>query len=67
MALGPSDYLQCVQQYEHGHGDYTAERQSWVDDLDFDTIVEKIRELCRRESSSDQVQPMDEDHGGSSM
>jgi uncharacterized protein YciU (UPF0263 family) len=42
--LGPADYLRFLQQFEAGRGDYTAERQSWIDEVESDTLLNWLRE-----------------------
>lgn len=40
--LGPAGFIRFIRQFEAGHGDYTKERQEWVDKL---TLEEIIRDL----------------------
>ena len=40
--LGPEGTLRFLQQFDAGHGDYTAERQAWLDGLSVDEIVATI-------------------------
>ena len=47
-ALGPDGALRFLQQFDRGHGDYTAERQTWAASLDLETLLAKIEELRRR-------------------
>jgi hypothetical protein len=42
--LGPVGMIRFLQQYETGHGDYSVERHAWLDQVDLDTLVEKIRQ-----------------------
>lgn len=37
--LGPAEAIRCLQQYDPGQGDYTAERHQWLDHLTLDDIV----------------------------
>lgn len=37
--LGPADAIRFLQQYDSGHGDYTAERHKWLDGLTVDEVV----------------------------
>jgi hypothetical protein len=46
--LGPADYLRFVQQFEPGRGNYTAERQEWVEQLDGDTLLRMIEDRRKR-------------------
>lgn len=41
--LGPSGAIQFLQQFDFGRGDYTLERQAWVDNLTVDEIVAEIK------------------------
>ena len=41
--LGPVGMVRFLQQYETGHGDYTAEREAWLKDLDKDAFIEQIK------------------------
>lgn len=36
--LGPTGYVRFIQQFEHGTGDYTAERNRWLDDATVDDL-----------------------------
>ena len=40
--LGPGDALRFMQQYDTGHGDYTAERHQWLDGLTVDDVLAGI-------------------------
>ena len=42
--LGPDGMIRFLQQFETGTGDYTADRQHWVDQWDMDTLIGKLRE-----------------------
>ncbi|HDH96973.1 MAG TPA: hypothetical protein ENF73_04520, partial [Proteobacteria bacterium] len=42
-ALGPVGMARFLQQFETGAGDYTEERKAWLDDMDVEAIVEKIK------------------------
>ena len=44
--LGPVGYVRFLQQFALGSGNYTMERQQWVDSLG----VEKLQSLLTRES-----------------
>ena len=40
--LGPAGTIRFLQQYEPGHGDYTAERHKWLDNLTIDEILGEL-------------------------
>ena len=40
--LGPVGMIRFLQQFKTGHGNYSEERHKWIDDLDVQTLVEKI-------------------------
>jgi len=40
--LGPVGMVRFLQQYETGHGDYTAEREAWQNNLDEEAFLEKV-------------------------
>ncbi len=42
--LGVVGMVRFLQLFETGHGDYTAERQAWVEQLDADTLFREIDE-----------------------
>jgi hypothetical protein len=41
-ALGPDDLVRFLLLFDQGSGDYTAERQAWVNKLDLDTILHRL-------------------------
>jgi hypothetical protein len=41
--LGPVDTVRFLQQYEFGQGDYTAERGAWLQTLDKDGFVARVK------------------------
>ncbi len=41
--LGPVGMVRFLQQFETGHGDYTAERHQWLGDPSVQEVVEQIR------------------------
>lgn len=41
--LGPVDTVRFLQQYEFGQGDYTAERSAWLQTLDKDGFVARVK------------------------
>lgn len=43
--LGATGLVRFLQQFEMGHGDYTAERHDWLDPYTVQDIVQQIREL----------------------
>nr|VFK11344.1 MAG: hypothetical protein BECKLPF1236A_GA0070988_1005217 [Candidatus Kentron sp. LPFa]VFK29952.1 MAG: hypothetical protein BECKLPF1236C_GA0070990_100995 [Candidatus Kentron sp. LPFa] len=42
--LGVADTLRFLNRFDHGEGDYTAERHQWLDDLSLDDIRRDIEE-----------------------
>jgi hypothetical protein len=42
--LGPVGLIRFLQQFETGHGDYTAEREQWLVETDLDGLVAKIQQ-----------------------
>lgn len=40
--LGPVGMVRFLQQFETGRGDYSAERYEWLDELDLQTLAEKL-------------------------
>jgi len=42
--LGPDGMIRFLQQFETGTGDYSTERHRWVDQLDMDLLIKKLRE-----------------------
>jgi len=40
--LGPVGLVRFLQQFETGHGDYTAERQSWLGEPTVQYLAEQI-------------------------
>jgi len=43
-ALGPVGMIRYLQQYEKGAGDYSIQRHALLDDLDLDTLLEKLQQ-----------------------
>lgn len=43
-AMGPTGAVRFIRQFDKGHGDYTAERDSILGDLSFDEIVAALKE-----------------------
>jgi hypothetical protein len=41
--LGPVGMIRFLQQFETGHGDYTAEREKWFAEVDLDALVEELQ------------------------
>ena len=48
--LGPAGMIRFLQQFETGSGDYTKDRDTWLDGQEIDEIVARIR---RRETEAD--------------
>ncbi len=46
-ALGPDGMIRFLLQFNRGSGDYTAERQRWVDQLDLDAVLENVERYRR--------------------
>ena len=42
--LGVIGMVRFLQQFETGHGDYSKDRHTWLDNQDLNTIVKRIRE-----------------------
>jgi hypothetical protein len=42
--LGPAGLVRFLQQFELGSGDYTAEREQWLANMDVDTIIQLVTE-----------------------
>jgi hypothetical protein len=42
--LGPVGMIRFLQQFETGYGDYTAEREAWLVEVDMDTLVAQIQQ-----------------------
>ena len=40
--LGPVGLARFLQLFEAGSGDYTAEREQWLDDQSLDDVLERI-------------------------
>ena len=47
--LGPVGMVRFLQQYETGHGDYTAEREAWQRNLDEEGFLEQVLKQEGRE------------------
>lgn len=41
--LGPVGMIRFLQQFETGHGDYTAERHQWLGEPGVQQLAEQIR------------------------
>jgi hypothetical protein len=42
-ALGPVGMVRFLRQFTSGHGDYTADRQQWIDNVSLDEILAEIQ------------------------
>jgi len=42
--LGPVGMVRFLQQFETGYGDYTAERESWLTEIELDKLVSQIQQ-----------------------
>ena len=47
-ALGPVDALRFLRQFELGKGDYTADRQQWLDNPKVADVAAKIQKTKTR-------------------
>jgi hypothetical protein len=48
--LGPVGMVRFLQQYETGYGNYTAERDTWLTEInDLDKLVAKIQQTRQTE------------------
>jgi hypothetical protein len=47
--LGPTGLVRFLQQFELGSGDYTAEREQWLGEMDVDAVMRLVEE--RRQST----------------
>jgi uncharacterized membrane protein YGL010W len=50
--LGPVGYVRFMQQFVGFKGDYTKERQAWIDDLSLDDLKKQIGMSAKRGRSS---------------
>lgn len=50
--LGPTGYVRFIQQFHPGSGDYTAERQAWLDKLSADDVIKLIKEHRRQSAKA---------------
>ena len=41
--LGPAGMIRFLQEFTTGGGDYTKERSAWLDSLNLEELIEKIR------------------------
>lgn len=46
--LGAVGLVRFLQQFETGHGDYTAERYEWLDQDSVDIILHNVKERRKR-------------------
>ena len=46
--LGPVGMVRFLQQYETGNGNYSMERHDWLEELDVQTLAEKIRQQRKK-------------------
>lgn len=44
QALGYADAIRFLRQFDQGSGDYTKERQEWLDQLTMDEIIADIQQ-----------------------
>lgn len=43
--LGPVGMVYFLRQFEHGEGDYTKERNMWIDDTDIEGILSEVKKI----------------------
>lgn len=41
--LGPVGMAEFIRQFDSGYGDYTKERNEWLDGIDIETIVKQAK------------------------
>ena len=46
--LGVTDAIRFLEQYTTGRGDYTAEREAWLENEPMDTLIQHIRQADRQ-------------------
>jgi hypothetical protein len=51
--LGLVGMIRFLQIFETGHGDYTAERHQWLDQMDLDAIMDEIGRQRERGEARD--------------
>jgi hypothetical protein len=50
--LGPVGMVRFLQQFETGRGDYSVDRHEWLDQLDVQTVVQKIKQRRKAKNSN---------------
>lgn len=50
--LGPVGMVRFLQQFEIGRGDYSVERHEWLDQLDVQTVAQKIKQRRKAKNSN---------------
>jgi hypothetical protein len=58
--LGPADFVRFLQQFETGKGNYTEERHRWLDQVDEETLIERIQQRREAVPSSTQGKAAEE-------
>lgn len=51
--LGPVGMVRFLQQFETGYGDYTAERERWLTEMDMDKLVSQIQQQRQAKEVND--------------
>ena len=51
--LGPEGLIRFLQQSERGSGDYTAERENWLENIDWDVLAQTISTRSSKYSFDD--------------
>ena len=46
--LGVTGMIRFMHQFETGRGDYTAERRTWLDKVDFSAFDTRVLRRCKR-------------------
>ncbi len=49
-SLGPLGMVRFLQQYETGTGDYSKERDSWLKDIDIESIAVELKNRRKKKT-----------------
>ncbi|MHB1407250.1 MAG: hypothetical protein ACYCV0_16885 [Desulfitobacteriaceae bacterium] len=55
--LGPVGMVEFIRQFDSGYGDYTRERQEWLDGIDIETILKQVEAKRNCEGASSGISP----------
>ena len=47
--IGVVGLIRFLQQFDMGHGDYTAERHQWLDELSLDDVLNRLKQEAGHE------------------